>query len=209
MKNITLIEHPLVQNKLTLMRKKETSTAKFRNLMRELSLLLGYEVTRHLPTTTQTIETPLAQMEAPCLEGKQIALVSILRAGSGIVDGLLQLMPTAKVGHIGLYRDPQTHSVIEYYCKFPEDISNRRVLLVDPLLATGASAIVAVNRLKQAKPKSIQFLCVVAAPEGVRYFNEQHPDVSIYTAAVDEKLNDQKYIIPGLGDAGDRIFGTH
>ncbi len=202
------ITHPLLQHKLTLMRRKETSTVKFRNLMREVSMLLGYEVTRHMPMTTETIETPFETMEAPVLLKKKMAVVSILRAGNGLLDGMLQLLPTARVGHIGLYRDKNAQSIVEYYLKLPPDISERDVLVVDPLLATGQSAVVAINRIKAAKPKSIRFVCLLAAPEGLEYFFEHHPNVSVYTAAVDRCLNEKSYILPGLGDAGDRLFGT-
>ncbi|MCB9642724.1 MAG: uracil phosphoribosyltransferase [Myxococcales bacterium] len=205
---VHVIDHPLVQHKLTIMRKKETSTASFRRLLGEVSLLLGYEVTRNLPLVMEEIETPLAQMQAPLLEGKKVLIVSILRAGTGILDGILQLMPSARVGHLGLYRDPKTLKPVEYYCKLPEDISERSVLVVDPMLATGHSAAAAIERLKERKPKDLKFLCLLAAPEGIKYFHDHHPDVPIYTAAVDDYLNEKGYIVPGLGDAGDRIFGT-
>lgn len=208
MKNVTVIDHPLVQHKLSLMRKKETSTAGFRRLLQEISLLLGYEVTRDMPLTYETIETPLTQMDAPILDGKKVVLISILRAGNGIMDGILQLIPSARIGHIGLYRDPETLKAVEYYYKVPEDLQDRDAIVVDPMLATGHSAIAAIARIKQNGPKSIKFICLLAAPEGIKALNEAHPDVAIYTAAIDSHLNDHGYIVPGLGDAGDRLFGT-
>ena len=204
----TVVDHPLVRHKLSLMRAKDTPTAEFRQLLRETALLLGYEVLHDLPLTTQTIETPLAPMEAPKLEGKKLLLVSILRAGTGLLDGLLDLVPAARVGHIGLYRDPETLEAIEYYFKVPGNLEDRQVVVVDPMLATGHSAIAAVARLKQAGAKSIKFLCLLAAPEGVAAFEAAHPDVPVFTAAIDDHLNDHGYIIPGLGDAGDRLYGT-
>jgi uracil phosphoribosyltransferase len=206
--NVSLIRHPLIQHKLTIMRKVETSTHKFRGLLQEISMLLAYEVTRDMPLSTVAIRTPVAQMNAPMLEGKKIVLVSILRAGQGIVDGMLRILPSARVGHIGLYREPKTHVVVEYYFKVPRDISERDVLLVDPMLATGNSAVAAVHRLKQTNPRSIKFVCLLAAPEGIRQMQEEHPDVPIFTAAVDDHLDEHGYIVPGLGDAGDRLFGT-
>jgi uracil phosphoribosyltransferase len=203
-----VIDHPLVQHKLTLMRKAETSAAIFRTLLREISMLLAYEVTRDMPLTYTPINTPLASMQAPVLAGKKLVVVSIMRAGNGILDGMLELIPSARVGHIGLYRDPQTLGAIEYYCKVPEDIMERDVLVVDPMLATGNSAVAALHRLKETGAKSLKFVCLLAAPEGIEHFHEQHPDVPIYTAAVDEYLNAHGYIVPGLGDAGDRLFGT-
>ncbi len=190
------------------MRAKDTPTAEFRQLLRETALLLGYEVLRDLPLTTQTIETPLAPMEAPKLEGKKLVLISILRAGTGLLDGLLDLVPAARVGHIGLYRNPDTLEAIEYYFKVPSHLEDRQVVVVDPMLATGHSAIAAISRLKRAGARSIKYLCLLAAPEGVAAFKEAHPDVPIYTAAIDDHLNDHGYIIPGLGDAGDRLYGT-
>ncbi len=206
--SITLIDHPLVQHKLTIMRKKDTSSAKFRSLLGEISMLLAYEVTRDVKTELTEVETPVASGRFPKLTGKGLALISILRAGNGILDGMLQLLPTAHVGHIGLYREPETHVAVEYYCKFPEKMNERDVIVVDPMLATGHSSVAAVNRIKESNPKSIKFVCLLAAPEGVEYFQKHHPDVHIYTAAVDEGLNEKKYIVPGIGDAGDRIFGT-
>lgn len=191
------------------MRKAETSTAKFRTLLKEISLLLAYEVTRDLPLRYELIKTPLAPMNAPMLaSNKKLVIVSILRAGQGILDGMLELMPSARVGHIGLYRDPKTLIAIEYYFKVPHDVDKRDMLVVDPMLATGHSAVAAIDRLKQTNPMSLKFVCLLAAPEGIKYFHEQHPDVPIYTAAIDEQLDERGYIIPGLGDAGDRLFGT-
>ncbi|MUH00388.1 uracil phosphoribosyltransferase [Scytonema sp. UIC 10036] len=206
---VTIINHPLIQHKLTLMRKAETSTAKFRSLLKEISLLLAYEVTRDLPLKDEFIKTPLGPMNAPVLAPeKKLVIVSIQRAGQGILDGMLELMPTARVGHIGLYRDPKTLIPIEYYFKVPQDVDKRDVLVVDPMLATGNTAVAAVERLKSTNPLSIKFVCILAAPEGLKHFTEFHPDVPIYTVAVDEYLDEQGYIIPGLGDAGDRLFGT-
>ncbi len=206
--NVTLVEHPLVQHKLALMRRKETRTAEFRQLLREIALLLGYEVTRDLPLTSEEIETPLIEMTAPRLEGKKMVLVSILRAGNGLLEGMLDLIPSARVGHIGLYRDPETLVAVEYYFKVPRDLSDRLVIVVDPMLATGNSAVAAVTRLKEEGANNIKFVCLLAAPEGIRAFGEAHPDVHIITAAIDERLNDHGYIVPGLGDAGDRLYGT-
>ena len=205
---VTHIQHPLIQHKLTLMRQKETSTAKFRQLLDEISMLLAYEVTRDMPTEKVTIETPFATMDAPMLAGKKLTLISIMRAGQGILDGMLKLMPSARVGHIGLYRDPRTLIPVEYYFKVPKDVNERHMLVVDPMIATGNSAIAAVHRLKQTRPQSIKFVCLLAAPEGIANFHEEHPDVPIFTAAIDEKLDEHGYILPGLGDAGDRMFGT-
>ena len=204
-----LIQHPLIQHKLTLMRRVETSTAKFRALLKEISMLLAYEVTRDVPTKLESITTPMAPMMAPMLASdKKLVIVSIMRAGQGILDGILELIPSARVGHIGLYRDPNTLAVIEYYFKLPHDVGDRDMLVVDPMLATGNTAVAAVNRLKEAEPRSIKFLCLLAAPEGLEHFHDSHPDVPIYTAAIDEKLDAHGYILPGLGDAGDRLFGT-
>jgi uracil phosphoribosyltransferase len=205
---VIVIDHPLVQHKLTLLRKVETSAAVFRALLREISMLLAYEVTRDMPLTYVSIKTPLAPMQAPVLAGKKLVVVSIMRAGNGILDGILELIPSARVGHIGLYRDPKTHVAVEYYYKVPEDIAERDALVVDPMLATGNSAVAALYRLKETGVKTLKFVCLLAAPEGIAHVHEQHPDVPIYTAAVDERLDAHDYIIPGLGDAGDRLFGT-
>lgn len=207
-KQIIIINHPLVQHKLTIMRKKDTSSVKFRTLMHEVSLLLAYEVTRDLETTFEDIETPLAPMHSPVLKGKKLVIVSILRAGNGLLDGVLQLIPNARIGHIGLYRDPKTLDPVEYYFKIPEHTNDRDVIIVDPMLATGNSAIAAVREIKEIHPKSIKFLCLLAAPEGLAAFHAEHPDVPVYTAAIDQHLNDHGYIVPGLGDAGDRLYGT-
>jgi uracil phosphoribosyltransferase len=207
--NVTLITHPLIQHKLTLMRRSETSTAKFRSLLHEISLLLAYELTRDLPLKYETIQTPLAEMEAPVLAAdKKLVFISILRAGQGILDGMLELIPSARVGHIGLYREPTSLIPVEYYFKIPHDTEDRDMIVVDPMMATGNSAIAAVSRLKETMPKSLKFLCLLAAPEGIRNFQSEHPDVPIYTAAIDLGLDDHGYIVPGLGDAGDRLFGT-
>jgi len=206
--NATIVDHPLIQHKLTLMRRKETPTSRFRQLVNEIAMLLGYEVTRDLELTDREIETPMEQMKSPVLAGKKLCFVSILRAGNGLLDGMLTLMPSARVGHVGLYRDPATLTAIEYYYKVPQDISERLAIVVDPMLATANSAIAAVDRLKQGGANRMKFVCLLAAPEGVAAFNEAHPDVPIYTAAVDRELNDHGYILPGLGDAGDRIYGT-
>ncbi|WP_435104822.1 uracil phosphoribosyltransferase [Arhodomonas sp. AD133] len=206
--SVTVIDHPLVQHKLTLLRDRQTSTAKFRDLLREVSVLLAYEVTRDLPLTTCPIETPLAAMDAPILDGKKLCFISILRAGNGLLDGMLELIPAARVGHVGLYRDPQTLQPVEYYYKVPTDMDRRLVVVVDPMLATGHSAAAAVTRLKRDGVTNMRFLCLVASPEGVETFHAEHPDVPLYTAAVDAGLNEKAYIVPGLGDAGDRMYGT-
>jgi len=206
--NVTVIRHPLVQNKLSLMRMETTSTAEFRRLLREVSMLLAYEVTRDLPLKMVPITTPVAQMDAPVLAGRALTLVSILRAGNGLLEGMLELIPSARVGHIGLYRDPETLKPVEYYFKMPPDVNERDVVVVDPMLATGGSAVAAVSRIKKLTPRSIKFVCIVASPEGVAALTKEHPDVQIFTAAVDEGLNEHGYIVPGLGDAGDRIYGT-
>lgn len=206
--HLTVVNHPLVQHKLTLMREKDTSTAGFRRLLREISLLLAYEVTRELEMTTRNIETPLCEMDAPVLDGKKLALISILRAGNGLLDGILELIPAARVGFIGLYRDPETLQPVQYYCKVPDQLEDRMVIVVDPMLATGNSSVAAIDLLKQKGARNIRFLCLLAAPEGVARMQEAHPDVPIVTAAVDDHLNDHGYIVPGLGDAGDRMFGT-
>ena len=206
--HLTVVSHPLVQHKLTLMREKDTSTASFRQLLREISLLLAYEVTRELPMTSKRIETPLCEMDAPAIEGKKLALVSILRAGNGLLDGILELVPAARVGFVGLYRDPQTLQPVQYYCKLPEQLEERVCIVVDPMLATGNSSAAAVSLLKDKGARKIRFLCLLAAPEGIARMKEAHPDVPIVTASVDSHLNDHGYIVPGLGDAGDRMFGT-
>ena len=206
--NLQVISHPLVQHKLSLMRKKSTSTQSFRTLIREVGTLLAYEVTKDLPLIYEEIETPLMKMDAPFLEGKKLCLVSILRAGNGLLDGFMELLPSARVGHIGLYRDPETLVAVEYYMKLPDLINQRLVLALDPMLATGHSSAAAVTRLKENGAENIRFVCLLAAPEGIEYFNKVHSDVPIFVAAIDEKLNDHAYILPGLGDAGDRIFGT-
>jgi uracil phosphoribosyltransferase len=206
--NVTVIDHPLVQHKLTLLREKERSTSSFRSLLAEISILLAYEATRDLPLTYQSIETPLATMQAPLLDGKKIVLINILRAGTGMIEGMLRILPSARVGHIGLYRDPETLGAVEYYFKMPGEMADRDVIVADPMLATGNSAIAAIDRVKAASPRSIKFACVLAAPEGLANFHETHPDIPVYTAAIDERLDADGYILPGLGDAGDRLFGT-
>ncbi|MBW7921256.1 MAG: uracil phosphoribosyltransferase [Rubellimicrobium sp.] len=208
MPKLTVVEHPLVQHKLTLMRERETSTASFRRLLREISLLLAYEVTREMPMTTRMIETPICPMEAPQIEGKKLALVSILRAGNGLLDGILDLIPAARVGFVGLYRDPDTLQPVQYYFKVPAELGDRVTIVVDPMLATGNSSAKAVSLLKEAGARDIRFLCLLAAPEGIARMQAAHPDVPIVTAAVDSHLDDHGYIVPGLGDAGDRMFGT-
>ncbi len=205
---LTIVDHPLVQHKLTLMRQRDTSTAVFRQLLREISQLLAYEVTRSLPMTTRSIETPLMEMEAPVLAGRKLALISILRAGNGLLDGMLELIPSARVGFVGLYRDEKTLQPVKYYFKVPDQLDQRMSIIVDPMLATGNSSVAAVQMLKDAGARDIRFLCLLAAPEGVARMQEAHPDVPIVTAALDERLNDKGYILPGLGDAGDRMFGT-
>jgi uracil phosphoribosyltransferase len=205
---VTVLDHPLVQHKLSLLRRKTNSTGEFRQLVRELAALFVYEVTRDLPLTEAEIETPLAPMKAPVLAGKKLCLLPILRAGLGLLDGMLDLLPSARVGHIGLYRDPSTLAAVEYYLKVPEDVAARLVIILDPMLATGNSAAAAVTRMKEMGVESMRFVCLLAAPEGVRALQEAHPDVPIYTAAIDTRLNDHAYIVPGLGDAGDRLFGT-
>ena len=205
---VTVVTHPLVQHKLTLMRHKDASTSTFRTLLNELSMLMAYEVTRDMPVQLVEIQTPLETMQAPMIDGKKLVLVSILRAGNGILDGMLSVVPGARVGHIGLYRDPQTLQAVEYYFKMPQDMQARDVLVVDPMLATGNSAAAAITRLKQLKPRSIKFVCLLTCPEGIAALQKAHPDVPIFTAAIDRQLNEHGYILPGLGDAGDRIFGT-
>ncbi|TCO72893.1 uracil phosphoribosyltransferase [Rhodovulum euryhalinum] len=206
--HLTVVKHPLVQHKLTLMRDKDTPTAVFRQLLREISQLLAYEITRELEMTTRRIETPLCEMDAPVLAGKKLALVSILRAGNGLLDGVLELVPSARVGYVGLYRDEKTLQPVQYYYKVPPDLEDRLVIVLDPMLATGNSSAAAVDLLKASGANNIRFMCLLAAPEGVRRMEEAHPDVPIVTAAVDECLNEHGYIMPGLGDAGDRMFGT-
>ena len=208
MNNVNVISHPLVQHKLSLLRKRKSSTAEFRQLVKEISLLLGYELTRDLELEYKTIETPLAQMQAPFLSGKKIVLISILRAGNGLLEGMIDLMPSARVGHVGLYRDPHTLVAMEYYFKVPHDLINRPVIVLDPMLATANSSVAAVQRIKEAKAQNIKMACLLAAPEGIAAFQSAHPDVPIYTASIDEKLDDHAYIVPGLGDAGDRLYGT-
>ncbi len=206
--HLTVVTHPLVQHKLTLMREKTASTGEFRRLLREISQLLAYEITRDLPMTTEKVETPMEVMDAPKLDGKKLALISILRAGNGLMDGVLELVPSARVGFVGLYRDEETLQPVQYYFKVPEAIEDRLVIAVDPMLATGNSSVAAIDLLKEAGATNIRFLCLLAAPEGVARMKEAHPDVPIVTASLDRCLNEQGYIIPGLGDAGDRMFGT-
>ena len=206
--HLTIVSHPLVQHKLTLMREKQTSTAVFRQLLREISQLLAYEITSGLPMTTKSIQTPMERMDAPVLDGKKLALISILRAGNGLLDGVLELVPSARVGFVGLYRDEETLQPVQYYFKVPEALQDRLVIAVDPMLATGNSSVAAVDLLKQVGATNIRFLCLLAAPEGVARMREAHPDVPIVTAALDSCLNEKGYIVPGLGDAGDRMFGT-
>ncbi|MDL9998123.1 uracil phosphoribosyltransferase [Variovorax sp. J22P240] len=208
MSNVHLVDHPLVQHKLTLMRRKEASTNSFRRLLNEISMLMAYEVTRDMAMQDIEIETPLETMNAKVIDGKKVVLVSILRAGTGILDGMLSVIPGARVGHIGLYRDPKTLTAVEYYFKMPGGMEERDAIVVDPMLATGNSAVAAVERLKELNPKSIKFVCLLTCPEGVKTMQDAHPDVPIYTAAIDRELNSHGYILPGLGDAGDRIFGT-
>lgn len=206
--HVTHVTHPLVQHKLTLMRQTDTSTAVFRQLLREISQLLAYEVTRGLPMTTKRIDTPLEPMDAPVIDGKKLALVSILRAGNGLLDGVLELIPSARVGFVGLYRDEATLKPVQYYFKVPTELEDRLVIAVDPMLATGNSSVAAIDLLKEAGAQNIRFLCLLAAPEGIKRMQDAHPDVPIVTAAIDSHLNEKGYIVPGLGDAGDRMFGT-
>ena len=208
MANIHVLDHPLIQHKLAILRDKNTGTKEFRALVSEIAGLMCYEATRNLPTVEVDVETPVATAKCRVLAGKKLAIIPILRAGLGMVDNMVDMIPSAKIGHIGLYRDPETHMPVEYYCKLPDDIENRPVFVVDPMLATGGSAVDALTKLKEHGCTNIRFMCLVAAPEGVKAVREAHPDVDIYTAALDEKLNDHAYIVPGLGDAGDRIFGT-
>ena len=206
--NLHVVDHPLIQHKLTLMRDKGTPSAVFRQLLREISTLLAYEVLHDLALTSKTIETPLIDMEAPVLAGKKLCFVSILRAGNGLLDGMMDLVPSARVGHVGLYRNPETLQPVEYYKKLPSGLEERRVIVVDPMLATGNSSAAAVGRVKEAGARRLSFVCLLAAPEGVKTFSEAHPDVPMFTAALDSHLNDHGYIVPGLGDAGDRMYGT-
>ena len=206
--NVTVVDHPLVQHKLTQMRRKETQADSFRRYLREIAMLLAYEALRDLPLEKVEIETPLTRMKAPQLAGKRVCLVSILRAGNGLLDGMLEVLPSARVGHIGLYRDPRTLAAVEYYCKLPEDIAQREAIILDPMLATGHSAAAAVTRTKELGARAVRYVCLLAAPEGVREMNAAHPDVTVITAEVDSHLNDHGYIVPGLGDAGDRLYGT-
>lgn len=208
MDGVTVINHPLVQHKLTIMRKKETSTAGFRRLLREISTLLCYEVTRDLDLTTERIETPMQIINAPVLEGKKLVFASILRAGNGLLEGMLELVPSARVSHVGVYRDHDTLEAVEYFFKAPDDLDERLTIVVDPMLATGNSAIAAIDKLKERGARNLRFLCLLAAPEGIRNFQEVHPDVPIFTASIDSHLNENGYIVPGLGDAGDRMYGT-
>ncbi|MBL4811194.1 MAG: uracil phosphoribosyltransferase [Rhodobacteraceae bacterium] len=206
--HVNLVQHPLVQHKLSLMRAKDTSTASFRRLLREISHLLAYEITRELPMTTSRIETPMCEMDAPMIEGKKLALISILRAGNGLLDGILELIPAARVGFVGLYRDHETLQPVQYYFKVPSKLNERVTIVVDPMLATGNSSVAAIDLLKEAGANKLRFMCLLAAPEGIARMKEAHPDVPIVTAAIDSHLNEQGYIVPGLGDAGDRMFGT-
>ena len=206
--NVNVMTHPLIQHKVTLIRSVETGTKDFRQLLEEIALLMGYEITRDLPLEDVKVQTPLVEAIGKQIAGKKLGIVPILRAGLGMVNGLLELMPMAKVGHVGMYRDPETLKPVEYYCKLPSDLADRRIIVTDPMLATGGSAAAAISLLKEKGAKEIQLMCLVAAPEGVEVVNKAHPDVRIYVAALDEKLNDHGYILPGLGDAGDRIFGT-
>ena len=208
MPHLTVVDHPLIQHKLTLMRDKATPTSQFRQLLREISHLLAYEITRNLPMTIKTVQTPLREMQAPVLAGRKLALVSILRAGNGLLDGMLELIPSARVGFVGLYRDEETLRPVQYYFKVPDFMNERVVIAVDPMLATGNSSVAAIDLLKNAGAKDIRFLCLLAAPEGVARMKQAHPDVRIVTAALDERLNEKGYIEPGLGDAGDRMYGT-
>ncbi len=207
-REVHVVRHPLVQHKLSLMRRKHTSTSQFRQLLEEISMLLAYEVTRDFPVQLERIETPLMEMDAPMMEGKKLVVISILRAGDGILNGILKVVPSARIGHIGLYRDHETLQAVQYYFKVPQDLEDRDVLIVDPMLATGNSAAAAVKLIKDRNPKSIKFVCLLAAPEGIEAFHKAHPDVQIWCASVDERLNEKGYILPGLGDAGDRLFGT-
>jgi len=205
---VHVVDHPLVQHKLTLLRQKDRSTNSFRRLLHEIAMLMAYEVTRDMPTSLIEIETPLEKMMSPVIDGKKTVFVVIMRAGSGFLDGMLEVVPGARVGHIGLYRDPRTLGAVEYYFKMPHEMNERDAIVLDPMLATGNSAVAAVDRLKETRPRSIRFVSLLAAPEGLKTFHAHHPDVPLYTAAIDRQLNDHGYILPGLGDAGDRLFGT-
>ena len=205
---VHVIDHPLVQHKLTLMRMKSTSTSAFRNLVSEVSMLLAYEVTRDMPTQAVAIETPLTRTTGPVLDGKKTVLIPIMRAGMGFLDGMLRLLPSARVGHVGLYRDPKTLGAVEYYFKLPKVMTDRDAIVLDPMLATGNSAVAAVDRVRDTRPRSVRFVCLLTCPEGLANFHSHHPDVPVYTAAIDDELNEKSYIVPGLGDAGDRLFGT-
>lgn len=206
--NVFIMDHPLIQHKLTYLRDKRTGSKQFRELVSEIAMLICYEATRDLPLEETTIETPMMKATTKVISGRKLAFVPILRAGLGMVDGVLNLIPAARVGHIGMYRDPETHEPVDYYCKLPSDLSERDVIVLDPMLATGGSAIDAVDKIKKYNPRSIKFMCIIAAPEGLKALTEAHPDVQVYCASLDEQLNDHGYIVPGLGDAGDRIFGT-
>ncbi len=206
--SVTVVDHPLVKHKLTIMRDKETSTGSFRRLLKEISLLLCYEVTRNMEMTTKRIETPLEPLDAPILDGKKLVFASVLRSGNGLLEGMLELVPSARVAHIGLYRDHDTLEAVEYYFKAPEDIADRLVIVVDPMLATANSAIAAIDKLKERGANNLRFVCLLAAPEGIERFTKAHPDVPVFTAAIDSHLNEKGYIVPGLGDAGDRMYGT-
>jgi uracil phosphoribosyltransferase len=206
--SVTVVTHPLVLHKLTLLRQKDTSTSSFRSLLGEISMLMAYEVTRDLPLVYEDIETPLCAMRAPRIDGKKVVLVSVLRAGNGMLDGMLRILPSARVGHVGLYRDPETLGAVEYYLRMPRELEDRDVVVIDPMLATGNSAVAALNRMQALGPRSLKFVCLLAAPEGIENLRSAHPSVPIFTAAIDERLNDHGYIVPGLGDAGDRLFGT-
>lgn len=208
MANVHVLDHPLIQHKLAILRNKKTSVKEFRELVGEIAGLMCYEATRNLPTREVEVQTPVATAKCRMLSGKKLAIVPVLRAGLGMVDNMVELIPSAKIGHIGLYRDPETHKPVEYYCKLPEDISNRVVYVVDPMLATGGSAIDAIGQIKKRHPRSVKFLCIIAAPEGLEALKKAHPDVDIFCAGMDDHLNENGYIVPGLGDAGDRIFGT-
>jgi uracil phosphoribosyltransferase len=205
---LTVVDHPLVQHKLSLLRDRQTASAQFRRLLKEIGILLAYEATRDLALTTVEVQTPLESMTAPVLAGKKVALVSVLRAGNGLLDGALEILPSARIGHVGMYRDEDTLQAVEYYCNLPRNMNERDVFILDPMLATGHSSATAVDRVRRESPRSMRFIALVAAPEGVEYFHDRHPDVPIFTAAVDRQLDERGYILPGLGDAGDRLFGT-